>query len=421
MMRQLANIIPLLLLSACSNVNDVNDDPRANNSSAIHIGLLTPYTGPSASRGALTYNSVLLAASEINAAGGVNGQSIDIIVKDIHQSWPDHIVTMMRALDDLKTRGVVAVIGPNASADVLQLSEQLKTVQLAMISPSATSSKLSTLDDDGLVFRVAPSDNFQGRILADEIYASGLRKLSYIYRDDAYGQGLSAKLRERFEENGGVILASVAYPDTQVSGFDADVQTLLANGTPDALVMIGFGFETSAITIALSSAHIEPMPQLFGTDGIRDTIFIKNASTIAIGMHGTAPVSPLTSPQYQHYRNQYISAVGDEPRTFGDSAYDAVYLIALAMQKGHMSNARAVAEHLVDVSRPDSATPISIEPGEWAKALTHIDEDIDYTGASGKIDFDDHGDITSATYSWWQVVQQDNALGFVDEKIITVP
>lgn len=412
----------LFLLTACGSANDVAENAAPAGTDQVMLGVLTTLTGPNAGSGTYIENTVRMAVNEINAAGGVNGKQLVPVFRDVHQGWPDSAAVIAAATDELQALGAVGIIGPNQSAFVLQVAPRLQTGLTPLISPAATSPSLTTLDDHGLVWRSVASDAFQGRILAQQILQSGISSLSIIQRDDAYGNGLSAVLAARFVELGGSIRAHIVYPAT-TSQFSPYIEQMLSAGQPEGLALVGFGFEGSAITVELAAYHLSPSPTLFGADSMRSRGFLDNASPLALGMYGTSPTPALSSPDYQHYYNGYVAEVGQPPGVYGSNAYDAVYLYALALHKAGTNTRAAILSHLQEISRPDSASPYVIHPGEWARALSAdtATVDFDYQGASGAIDFDDAGDVTSATYAWWQVVQTETGYDFVDLDIIAVP
>ncbi|MBI2381683.1 MAG: ABC transporter substrate-binding protein [Gammaproteobacteria bacterium] len=404
-------------LAACSGGGgggDVDDDPIRLDASAAKIGLLFPQSGPSATFGVDHEYAALLAIREINAAGGVNGQRLELIVKDSRRGLPDNAATVVAAVDALADEGVVAVIGPSTSGEVLLMKDRLVARNLPLISPAATSPALSSLADNGTIWRTPPSDAFQGGFLAGQIQKSGVKTLAVIYRDDTYGRGLAGTLVERYQALGGRVLNQIAYPPSQSSGFEAPVSALLASGVPEGIVIVGFNFDSANILIALSTHSLQPFPALFGVDGNRNPPFLDNSPPLVEGMRGSAPTPARDSPNYLGYTARYQAATGKTGSAFSEGTYDAVYLIALAMAKGHVNNREAVLTRLGEVSRPDGPNAVAVNPNEWAQALAAIDRDIDFQGASGKIDWDGSGDVTAGTYAWWQVQRGPAGLRFVE-------
>lgn len=408
-------LLAALALCACSGGGgDVDDNPVRLDASAVKIGLLAPVSGPSGFAGLAWEYAALLAIREINEHGGVNGQHLELIIKDSRRGLPDNADSALKAVDALADEGAVAIIGPSTSAEVLHIKERVIARRMPLISPSATSPAISRIADEDTIWRTPPSDAFQGGYLARQLLKHGIRSLAVIHRDDSYGQGLAGKLLEDYQARGGRLTRVVSYPPSQESNFDAQVATLLSGEVPEGIVIVGFGLDSASIVIALNALSPHPFPALFGVDGNKSPPFLNNSPPLIVGMRGTAPSPPRTETNYQGFATRYQNASGLAPAIFTDTTYDAVYLIALAMAKGHVNNREAVLAHLGEVSRPDGPGAVTVNPNEWAKALAAIDRDIDFQGASGKIDWDANGDVTSGTYVWWQVQRGPAGLSFVD-------
>jgi branched-chain amino acid transport system substrate-binding protein len=404
----------LTMLSASCADTDVDDSLYENDSDAVAIGLLLPLTGAPSSDGVMLERSALLAIHEINAAGGVNGQRLKLIAADVRSNWPNHAEEIRWAVEQLVAANVVAIIGPGSSADVLLIQPLVVGARVAVIAPTATSPVLSTLLDDGTIWRTTPSDALQGRFLANRIWASGVQTLAIAYRDDVYGVPLTSALREQFLSNGGQVLSEVAIDPDQTEGFETEAAMLFANGTPDGIVLASFGLQSSGIAISLSSIGVAPFPALFGVDANRNLAFLDNAPPLIIGMRGSAPTAPSESANYQYFAERYQVLTGEIPLTFAENAYDTIYLVAMAMQHAGSNIRESVLQQLGPVSRADSANPVVINPGEWAKVLANAGQDLDYQAAGGPVDFDVNGDVSSGTYLWWQVELGPDGLQFVE-------
>lgn len=411
----------VLLLAACRLDLQVDDDPNQPNSDSLKIGLLVTLTGSEAFTGQSIEYGAYLALQEINAQGGVNGRRLELLVRDTKLSAAAGIL----GAQEMLAAGAVAIVGADTSRVTLPVAQQVTIpAGVALISPAATSPLISTLADNDTVSRTVPSDALQGVILADEIVTQGVSSVALIHVDDFYGNGLDAALSARLQARGANILADVAYSANQQVGFQTEVSQLLANGTPQAIVIVGFAIDSASIVQALQQALPGGLPRLFGVDGNFDSGLLFNAGPAVIGMQGTAPTPPRASPDYQLFQFKFLHAVGELPEQYAESAYDAVYLLVLALAQGGSNTSTSVVANLRAVSRADTATPVLIRPGDYRLALNAIarGDDIDYQGVSGPLDLDSNGDPESGTYLLWEVVQgADGRLQFVERKVINFP
>ncbi len=368
---------------------------------------------------------VRCAIAEINAAGGVNGQKLELIV---NSDRPDS-VSGLPGTQALLSQGVVAIVGGPTSGLHMQMVQLTAPAGVPLVSQSATSPLLSNLNVGGhnisgsLSWRVPPSDALQGKVLAQQVSALSVSTVGIIYRQDAYGTGLHDAFRSNYS---GTISSDVLYAACKTSGFTTEVQTLLGNPPPEAILIIGLQLDSAAITWELQ-AQLQAFPagsrphHYFGVDGVYVATFAQNAApSIIEGMYGTVPTHP-DSPDWDHFAQLYTSHVGQDPTvSYAAQSYDATYLIALAMARGQANTSAAIVANLGSVSRPSgSSGDVIIHPGEFTKAVQAIrlGQSINYEGASGSIDLDVNGDPTSATYAWWQI--QDGA--FVTLGTVHVP
>ncbi|NJO85617.1 MAG: amino acid ABC transporter substrate-binding protein, partial [Synechococcaceae cyanobacterium RM1_1_27] len=119
------------------------------------------------------------------------------------------------------------------------------------------------------------------------------------------------------------------------------------------------------------------------------------------GSLGVSPQALTDSNSYEFFASSYEESFGELPPTpYIDTSYDAAFVLALAIQKaGSSTDGAAIRDALRQVA---NAPGTEILPGEWEKAVELIaaGEDIQYTGASGGINFDDNGDV-SGTFARW--------------------
>lgn len=409
----------LLGALACLGLLGCRDMAQAEHSpapGAIRIGFQGNLSNPGNSQ--FSAQGAQLAALEINRAGGVNGQPIEVVIAyDLAGS-----VSGLPGIQSLVAGGVVGIIGGPTSAIALQSFQQVTgPAGIPLVSYAATSASLTTTPGSGdLLWRTAPSDAFQGVVLARKIRETGIRTVCVIYRNDAYGQGLSGLFQSTFESLGGTILNKVSYSATKTSNFGAEVTQLFAKGVPEGVLLVSLSPDGGPITREIQLAAPSPAPRYFGGDGMFNQDVLRNgAAAVVEGMCGTTFQPPLSSPDYQRFLQAFRSTLGTDPGPFSAAAYDALYLLAYAMAAGGAATPAAIRQNLRAVSRPEGPSAVAVGVNAFAAGVQVLRNggDLDYNGASGRIDFDAKGDITSGTYTWWKVV--NGAFQTVDT--VTVP
>ncbi|MFI5913757.1 ABC transporter substrate-binding protein [Dactylosporangium sp. NPDC051541] len=154
---------------------------------ALKYGLLLPKTGALAFQGPPMFAGAKLAIKEINDAGGVLGQLVQVVEGD---DGTNPEVAKATAAGFI-AQGVGVIIGAGASGVSAAVIPQVVQAGRVMISPSATSDALTKVDDKGFFFRTSPPDNLQAKAVADIIMRDGHTKVAIIARDDSYGTGLA--------------------------------------------------------------------------------------------------------------------------------------------------------------------------------------------------------------------------------------
>lgn len=226
---------------------------------SVQIGAIAPLTGPVANYGLMVKDGVDLYVEEINAAGGVLGQTIEI-------SWLDDKhdpVEAINAYNQLTGNGVKAVIGPVTTTPTLAASARAAEDNMPMISPSATAYDVTSAGPN--VFRTCFLDPFQAELMA-QFAAEKLeaKKVAVLYDNtNDYSIGLNESFQKKAEELGLEVVAVEAAVEN-----DADYTPQLikiANAEPDAL-FICYYYETAALVIR-QAVDIGLDVSVMGADG----------------------------------------------------------------------------------------------------------------------------------------------------------
>jgi ABC-type branched-subunit amino acid transport system substrate-binding protein len=229
----------------------------------LKIGSILPQTGSLAFLGPPEFAGMKLAISDINAAGGVLGQDVIGIEGDSGDTSTD---TASKTVDRQLAEGVDAIIGAASSAVTLSVIEKVTTAGVVLFSPANTSTNENLhLKDNGLYFRTAPPDIYQGDVLGRKVVSDGNQTIVILALNDAYGTGLGDEVEKAATTAGGQVVLKKIY-DPAAASFDAEVDEIVALD-PDAIVIIGFD-ETSKILRTMVQKGIGPrVKNVYGCDG----------------------------------------------------------------------------------------------------------------------------------------------------------
>src|SRR5215213_5853754 len=255
----------------------------------LRIGILFPFTGDLSDFGEPFRQAAELAVNEINAAGGVNGQPIELVQGDSATS-PQQAVEEARRLIELE--GVSAIVGPAGSGETLPVAESVTgPAGVLEVTMSATSPALTIANDNDFLFRTVISDDAQGIVMADLAREQGFESACVFYVNNAYGQGLNDAFSERFMAEGGTITAQVPHEQEQAS-YASEIAAC-TESDPD--VLVAPAYPESGRVFLRELIEGGNAPSLIFSDGLQaPDMFAELGWEVFEGSFGTAAGLPQT-------------------------------------------------------------------------------------------------------------------------------
>ena len=343
----------------------------------INVGIILGYTGPIESLVADMGPAAEFAFAEVNASGLLlGGKTINAITGD--STCIDSAAATAVAEKQITADNVAAIMGADCSGVTGAIANNVAVPNgVVMISPSATSPGLSTIDDNGLFFRTAPSDARQGAVMADVLNDKGIAEVAVTYTNNDYGKGLADAFEASFKALGGTITISAAHEDGKAD-YSAEVGALASAGG-EILAVLGYADQggKGIIQSALDTGAFETF--VMG-DGMKSTSLTEAIGSDLNGSIGTQPGSDGDGTAI--LIELMTGTVGNPGGPFTAESYDAAALIALAMQAGDSADRASIAANVLGVA---NAPGEIILPGELAKALQILADggEVNYEGASG--------------------------------------
>jgi ABC-type branched-subunit amino acid transport system substrate-binding protein len=354
------------------------------------VGTLLPATGDLAFLGPPEFAGVEKALLEIEAGGGVLGSPVTYIEGDSGDTTTD---IASQTVDSQLSQGVQAIIGAASSGVSLTVIDKITSNGVVQMSPANTAPALTTYPDNGLYFRVSPSDVLQGAVIAADAIDSGIESMAVIARQDPYGEGLKDAVVKDFSAAGGTITADLLY-DPAAPSFEAEVAEIVASA-PQAVTVIGFE-ETVKLLQEMIKQGAGPQDiQIFLVDGnISTTAYEDFPAGTMTGVKATVPSGEADLTAFNDSLLEVDPDLTDY--AYGAQSYDAMMLIALAAQAAGCADGTAIAEFL-----PQVAGNGGEQCSTWADCVALIDagSDIDFQGVTGPVDFNEYGDLAQGTIS----------------------
>ena len=294
----------------------------------IKIGYFGDLSGPTFNFGQSAKNGVLLAAAQINQAGGINGRQLDIVIED-DQGSPERAATIANHL--IHEYHVVALIAGGASGSSLAAGPNAQAAKVPMISPSSTNPAVTQIGD--YIFRACFSDAFQGEVMARFAFNTLKARKAAIMLDynSPYSRGLTEFFELSFTKLGGKVVSKQSYTQG-----DADFKGQLSSlktTEPDVIYLPGYYGDIAII--AKQARQLNLAQPLLGGDGwdapelwplAGDAV---NNSYIS-NHYSVDDPSPATRKFADDYRLQSGNL---PPDAHSALAYDAMRFLAEAIQR----------------------------------------------------------------------------------------
>ncbi len=371
----------------------------------LTVGTTLSLTGDGAVFGPAFQKSAQLAVDLANKAllrDGVKDITVKIESAD-DGSTPTSAVNAARKLIG---DGATCIAGSIQSASTIAIANGATVpAGVAQIAPASTSATITDLDDNGLLFRIAPSDVLQGPVLAAALQGEiGKGKtVSFAARNDAFGAGLIKSTEAAWKKLGGKETHGPVLYDPGAASYDSEAQQIVA-GSPDAFVILDFPATYAKVGAALLRTGKFDANKLFVGGGQPATIPPAVPKDSMEGARGTRPAVPLGAPLTNAFDTAYAAFPGNAQRQSLDvNEFDAAMTCILAAIAAKSNSGKAIAGKLRAISGPPGDKFTFLQLPAAIKAL-RAGKDINYEGVAGAIDWDAKGDPASATYDFYKYI-----------------
>ncbi|MGK5095390.1 ABC transporter substrate-binding protein [Deltaproteobacteria bacterium TL4] len=292
----------------------------------IKVGFVGGLTGRLSDLGVAGRSGVMLAMDQVNAAGGIKGRPVELIVKD-DKNDPEVAVQVD---SELIREGVVAIIGHMISAMSIAALPLINKEKIVMLSPTSTANELTGLDDYFL--RTGLPDVEQTRQLARYVFkARGVRQMAVVYElsNKAFAEGWYQNFKAEFENRGGQLTTPLTFTSGKVASYPGIAKELL-HSTSDAVLIIAGSIDTAMICQELRKA-----------DSKLPVVSSGWAGTSELLQYGGSSVEGLLFPQtfdkegtqenYLTFKNQFYERFKMDSNFASAGAYDAAQFIFSAL------------------------------------------------------------------------------------------
>jgi branched-chain amino acid transport system substrate-binding protein len=255
-------VLPIVILvtALAFSCSRPGDDSSAPNRTTIKIGYFGDLTGPTFNFGQSAINGVLMAASEVNQAGGINGRQIDVVIEDDKGSPEEAARLTTKLIDQDK---VVAIIAGGTSGNSRAAAPKAQASHIPLISPSSTDPAVTQTGN--YIFRACFVDTFQGEVMADfAVKTLKAQKAAILFDfNSPYSKGLTDYFKLSFARLGGSIVNEQTYTQGDAD-FKGQLSTI-RSAEPDVIYIPGYYGDVALI--AKQARMIGMTQPLLGGDG----------------------------------------------------------------------------------------------------------------------------------------------------------
>jgi branched-chain amino acid transport system substrate-binding protein len=343
----------------------------------IKIGIVVEATGPNAEAGVFTLNGAKLALEEVNAAGGVLGRKLELKPEDNQSTNPGTVLAFSKLFGE---KGIVSIIGPIRSTQIQAASPTIAKAGIPTMI-GGTDPSLTKVNNRW-VFRGRPNDSYSSRVIADfGVNTLKKQKWAIVHSTDAFGSGGMNALTGT--------LKALGITPVLVQGYTNNSQDF----TPVVLAVKKSGadiigtYMTNSPDVGIFAKQLRQLgvnADWIGSPSLVSVTAMDLAGPALNGVHSVADFTPDASAESKAYTAKYRAAYKLDPDVYSSWAYDALRILARAINDAK-----------------------STEPEAIRKAIVAIQG---WKGVEGTYSFDDKGDGLRG----YNVVRIDNGkVGFI--------
>lgn len=339
-MRTLCAIAVAVVLVVCQpGCGDKQKQPEVQKP-PIRIGALFAVTGPASFLGAPEQKTAEMFCEKINAAGGINGRRIQLLVRDTG-STPANAVSLAKQL--IEEQKVLAIIGPSTSGETMAIKQLCEQTGTILISCAAAETIVNPVAR--YVFKTPQKDSDAARWIFRTMKDLGLTRAGVITSNDGFGAAGADQLKKLAPEAGITIVISESYDknETDLTG----VLTKLKG--QDVQAVINWSIVPAQSLVAKNMKQIALNVPLFQSHGFGNIKYVQaggeaaNGTLFPCGRLLVAEVLEDSHPQKKllvEYKREYEARYKEDVSTFGGHAYDAMLIITEAIKKAGTADDR---------------------------------------------------------------------------------
>ncbi len=284
------------------------------------------------------------------------------------------------------------VLGLRWSGHCKAVLETANEQKILLLSSASIAQDLAIKND--WLFRMVPTDMFQGSIVAKMLWDYDIRAIVLIYRGDTWGENLTEAISTSYMNIGSMIVQQIRYdPEKFEFGPDADllneyVENALKVHGKREIAVVNIGFPLNGVRLINAATGYPTLMSIpwFGSDGIaRSSYLINEQGENAMKVrHISTLLDVPDSDVFNMFAEKFQAETGELPDMYYSNAYDSVWLLAKSILESSSNDPEVVKAIL----------PLVAEQ---------------YMGVTGWCKFNEYGDRATAKYAIWAIVRPEES------------
>ena len=330
----------------------------------IKIGAIFAVTGGASFLGGPEARSAEMIVDEINKAGGINGNKVELIIKDSGAN-PEKAISFAKQL--IEEDKVLAIIGPSTSGETMKLKKIAEQGKTPLVSCGAAEVIVNPVAK--YVFKTPQKDSFAVKKIYGEMKKMGLTKIAVVAGNTGFGKAGKAQLLKAAADFGIEVVAAETY-DKKATDLTALVAKLMAK--KDIQAVVNWSIVPAQAIIAKNMRQAGWKVPLFQSHGFGNIKYVEAAGAAAEGIifpagrlliaDSLADSNPRKALLLK-YKKDYESKYKEAASTFGGHAYDAMTILKTAIANGGTDRAklRDAIENIKDLAGTGGVFSFSAE------------------------------------------------------------
>jgi len=345
MKRIIASIAVALLLAALPAFAGGEKEGAAPSAGRpIKVGAILAVTGGASFLGAPEAKTLEMLVEQTNAAGGIDGRPVELIIKD-SQGSPEKAISFAKQL--IEEEQVLAIIGPSTSGESMSIKGICEEGRTILLSCAAAETIVEPVA--AYVFKTPQKDSYAAIRIFQTMNEMGIVRIGVVVGNTGFGQGGKAQL-EKYAPEHGIEIAIVEVYDREATDLTGVLTKVKARGVE---AVVNWSIVPAQSIIPKNMRQIGMAIPLFQSHGFGNIRYVQAAGEAAEGIIFpcgrllVADVLPAGHPQKQllvKYKNDYESRYNEDVSTFGGHAYDAYIILEAAIRKAGSTEPQKVRD-----------------------------------------------------------------------------